>query len=102
VQPHVERTLLSAALAVAVVLGFRFDAAGRKKPGRPRLPVAAEKLTNAVPYRGRAALQGRVTRVKSARASAPVVVAPSGDCVFPQPLPVVPPQPAKGGTGFSR
>jgi glycine/D-amino acid oxidase-like deaminating enzyme len=36
--------------------------------------------------RGRAALQGRVNRVKSERASAPVVVAPSGNGVFPQPL----------------
>jgi sarcosine oxidase len=59
-----------------------------------QLKEAAEKLTNALPYRGRAcgsargraALQGCVTRVKSARASAPVVVASSGDCVFPQPL----------------
>jgi hypothetical protein len=33
----VERTLLSAALAVAVVLDFRFAAAGREKPGRARL-----------------------------------------------------------------
>ena len=36
--------------------------------------------------RGRAALQGHVNRVRSARALAPVVVTTSGDCNSPEPL----------------
>src|ERR1035437_10708820 len=56
------------------------------KPGSISVHLRGPSGTLCKGCHGTGQLQGRVSHVKSARASVPVVVASSGDCGFPQPL----------------